>query len=250
MIRIAICDDEINTLEQVSCMVSEYASANPQLGITFCPFRSAYDLLESQGRREPGFHIYLLDILMPMMNGIELGRQIRKADDQAVIIFMTSSGEFALESFKVTPLQYLVKPIHEITLFSALEKACLRIRQTADTNVMVRVKGGLACIRYHQISYIEYMNHTMTYHLTSGKALTTMVLRESFTDFTQHYLKDRRFIKPHASFVLNMDHVQVISAKEFELVGGEIVPISKRAYAQVRKQFMEYMLLKQGGIAQ
>jgi DNA-binding LytR/AlgR family response regulator len=94
------------------------------------------------------------------------------------------------------------------------------------------------------------MNHTMTYHLTTGKTLTTMVLRESFTDFTEKYLRDPRFIKPHASFVLNMDQVQVMSTKEFEMVDGEAVPISKRAYTQVRKQFMDYILLRHGGLAQ
>ncbi len=250
MIRIAVCEDESNMLEAVGRMVLEYASANPQMNITLHSFHSAYDLLESRNGKDAPYHIYLLDILMPQMNGIELARYIRKDDDQAVIIFMTSSREYALESFKASPMQYLVKPVHEITLFSALEKACQRVKQSADINVLIRVKGGIACIRYHQISYIEYMNHTMTYHLITGKTLTTMVLRESFTDCTEKYLQDQRFIKPHASFVLNMDHVQVMTAREFEMQGGEIVPISKRAYAQVRKQFTDYVLARHGGVAQ
>lgn len=250
MIRIAVCEDELNMLDDIGRMVLEYANANPQFNISLHSFKSAFDLLESRNGKNASFHIYLLDILMPLMNGIELGRHIRKDDDQAVIIFMTSSREYALESFKVSPMQYLLKPVHEITLFSALEKACQRVRQAADSNVLVRVKGGIACIRYHQISFIEYMNHTMTYHLTTGKTLTTMVLRESFTDCTDNYLKDPRFIKPHASFVLNMDHVQVMTAREFEMMGGEIVPISKRAYAQIRKQFTDYILARHGGVAQ
>lgn len=250
MIRIAVCEDDSTMLEDVSRMVMDYANAHPQLGITLHSFRSAFDLLECLGRKGAPFHIYLLDILMPMMNGIDLGRQIRKADDHAGIIFMTSSAEYALESFKVSPMQYLVKPISEITLFSALEKACQRVMQAADVHALVRVRGGIACIRYHQISFIEYMNHTMTYHLTTGKTLTTMVLRESFTECTEKYLRDPRFIKPHASFVLNMDHVQVMTAREFEMIGGECVPISKRAYAQVRKQFTDFILARHGGLAQ
>ncbi len=244
MIRIAVCDDEINTLEGIGHMILEYAHANPQLGITLRRFHSAYDLLECQDSREQSFHIYFLDILMPLMDGIEVGRQIRKMDDQAIIIYLTASADYALDSFKVSPFQYLVKPIDRNKLFGVLEKACTKIKLATDAKVLVRVKGGLACILYHQICFIEYMNHTMTYHLTNGKTLTTMVIRESFTDFTEKYLQDMRFIKPHASFVLNMDYVQVMTSKDFEMMGGETVPISKRAYTQVRKQFMEYMLTK------
>ncbi len=249
MIRLAICDDDVNTLECVGRMAREYAGLNPQWGIAVHQFRSAYDLLRNENR-EPGFHIYLMDIMMPGVNGIDAAQRIRRMDEEAVIVFMTAGEEFALESFKASPLSYLVKPIREGTLFPVLEKACQRVQKAADDYVMVRVKSGTALIRYHQIVFIEYMNHTMTYHLTTGKTLTTMVLRESFTDFTEKYLRDPRFIKPHASFVLNMDQVQVMSAKEFEMVGGEVVPVSKRAYAQVRKQFMDYILLRHGGLAQ
>jgi DNA-binding LytR/AlgR family response regulator len=93
------------------------------------------------------------------------------------------------------------------------------------------------------------MNHTMTFHLTTGKKLTTMVLRESFAQLTECYLQDFRFLKPHASFVLNMDHVQIITPKEFEMLDGGIVPISRRAYAAARKRFTEYILARHGGMA-
>ncbi len=237
-------------LEETSRMVRLFASANPQWDISVSTFRSAFDVLDCIEKKNVGFQICLLDILVPGMNGIELGRFIRKADDQAVIIFLTSAHEYALESFKVLPMQYLLKPVQEATLHAMLEKACQRVKQAEDDQVLVRLKGGMARIQYHQIAYIEYMNHTITYHLTSGKTVTTMVLRESFTDCMARFLQDTRFLKPHASFVLNMDYVQVMTAREFEMPGGEFVPISKRAYAQVRRQYMAYVLKRHGGIAQ
>ena len=111
MIRLAVCDDDVNTLESVGRMAREYGGLNPQWGISVYQFRSAYDLLGRNEDREPGFHIYLMDILMPGVNGIEAAQRIRKMDEEAVIIFMTTSEEFAIESFKATPLSYLVKPI-------------------------------------------------------------------------------------------------------------------------------------------
>ncbi len=250
MIRVAICEDDHVMLENMTRMVREFSIANPHLGITIHPFASTFDLLDSREKQSAPYHIYLLDVLMPVMSGIELGRYIRKDDDHAVIIYMTSSTEYALESFKASPLQYLVKPIQTGVLHQVLEKACQKLKQYQDQQVLIRVKGGIALVRYNQIAYIEYMNHTMTYHLITGKTLTSMVLRESFTDCTEKYLQDPRFIKPHASFVLNMDYVQVLSSKEFQMQNGETVPISKRSYIMVRRQFMDYVLARHGGIAQ
>lgn len=250
MIHIAICEDDRVMLEETSRIARLFALNNPHWDIAVSPFRSAFDLLECIEKKAVTFQICLLDILMPGMNGIELGRHIRKADDQAVIIFQTSAFEYALESFKVLPMQYLIKPVAEATLHTVLEKACLKVKQTEDDQILVRMKGGMACIQYHQIVFIEYMNHTITYHLTTGKTVTTMVLRESFTDCMAKFLQDPRFLKPHASFVLNMDHVHIMTTREFEMPGGKFVPISKRAYAQVRRQYMDYVLKRHGGIAQ
>ncbi len=250
MIRIAICEDDRVILEETKRVACFFAKAYPDWNITVSTFRSAMDVLDGMERQNSAYQIYLLDVLMPGMNGIELGRCIRKVDDQAVIIFMTSAYQFALESFKALPMQYLVKPVEEKVLITSLEKACQRVRQAEDSQVLIRLKGGVACIQYHQINYIEYMNHTITYHLTTGKNVTTMVLRESFTDCMKQVLKDPRFLKPHASFVVNMDHVQVMTAREFEFADGKFVPISKRAYAQVRREYMEYVLSRRLGLAQ
>ena len=250
MIRIAVCEDDGVILEETRRIVCSFAKSYPDWHITVSTYRSAMDMLDDMEKRNIAFQIYLLDILMPGMNGIELGRSIRKADEQAVIIFMTSAYEFALESFKAQPMQYLVKPVAENMLIASLEKACQRAIQTEDSHLLVRLKGGVACLKYQQIIYIEYMNHTITYYLTTGKNVTTMVLRESFSDCMAKFLKDPRFLKPHASFVVNMDHVQVMTAREFEFADGSFVPISKRAYAQVRRQYMEYVLSRRLGLAQ
>lgn len=250
MIRIAVCEDNPIMLDTVIRMVHRYASAHPSLGIMPTRFSSALHLLESHDGKDFPFHVYLLDIMLPMMSGIELACRIRKCDEQAIIIFMTSCTEHALEAYKASPLQYLVKPISETLLFQVLEKACLQVTQSADSHMMVRTKSGLAYVRYHQIAYVEYMNHTMMYHLTTGKTLTSMVLRESFGELMASCLQDMRFLRPHASFVVNMDQVQAITPREFEMLDGGIVPISKRAYPMARSRFTEYILFRHGGVAQ
>ena len=60
---------------------------------------------------EEHYDIYLLDVVMPGLNGIELAKEIRSSDKAADIIFLTSSPEFAVESYTVKASNYLVKPV-------------------------------------------------------------------------------------------------------------------------------------------
>ncbi len=249
MIHLAICDDDKQTLDSVGQLVTKYADMNPQLGLIVNKFNSVYDLVESIEKGERSYQIYVLDIIMPLINGIDVGKYIRKYDEQALIIFMTSSTDYVMDALSVSLFQYLLKPIESQKLYPVLERACSKITQTMDTNVMLRVKGGIAYVRYHQIMYIEYINHAMTFHLATGKSFITMVMRESFSNYIDMHLQDPRFIKPHASFVVNMDFVQLITTKEFEMINGEKIPISKRAYTNVRRKFINYMVSRHDSVA-
>lgn len=242
MFRIAICDDDIPTLESVYKLVKAYADAHPETEFLIRRFHSVYDLLECLESRERNFHIYLLDILMPLLNGIELGVQIRKNDMHAAILYLTTSPEYALESFKASPVTYLIKPVEQEPLFAALDRCRSQLQQTMDTHVLVRVKDGLTNIRFYQIVYAEYLRHAIVFHLSGGRTVQSMVLRESFTAFAQKYLADPRFIRPHASYIVNMDYVQALTANDFELTDGSSIPISRRVYSQIKKMYMDYLL--------
>lgn len=249
MINLAICDDDKQTLENVSQLVSKFSETKPQFGLVVNKFNSVYDLLESIEKSERNYQIYILDIIMPIINGIDVGKYIRKFDEQALIIYMTSSIDYVMDALSVSLFQYLLKPIDGQKLHPVLERACSKINLSRDTNVMLRVKGGIAYVRYHQITYIEYINHALIFHLNTGKSISTMVMRESFSSYIQEHLKDSRFIKPHASFVVNMDYIQLMTINEFEMVNGEKVPISRRAYTIVRQKFINYMVSRHNSIA-
>ena len=100
MLRIAVCDDEIKELNQTEKLLNAYLHAHPQLNGQVFPFSDPKALLaqwEAQGR----FDLYVLDIIMPEMSGIETGRQLRALGDHGEIIFLTNSNEFAADSSDV-----------------------------------------------------------------------------------------------------------------------------------------------------
>lgn len=244
MIRIAICDDDITSIEEIYGLVCAYASTHPTSEFVVRRFHSVYDLLECLESRARSFDIYMLDVLMPILNGIELGMEIRKNDAHAAIVYLTNSQEYALESFRANPAGYMVKPVTREALFTMMDRISAQLERTKDSQVLVRTKDGLVNIRFHQIVYAEYVRHAIAFHLANGATVTSMVMRDSFADFEEKHLEDKRFIRPHASYIVNMDYVKSLTSAKFVLIDDSEVPISKRVHAQVKREYMDYMLTK------
>lgn len=248
MVRIAICDDDISSLELIHFLVTSILKENEETEYLVRRFQSAYDIMECLENPNLSFNVYFLDILMPMYNGIEVGREIRKNDEYAVIIYTTSSDEFALDACETAPLSYLIKPIQPEKLRMALENAIRKMDRLNNKNLLVKRKDGLINIGIHQIEYVEYKDHQLTFYLRDGRTVLSRVIQESFSWVVEHTLSDPRFIKPHASFAVNMDYVDSINSREFEMRSGALIPISKRVYGQIKQHYTDYMVCRNGAL--
>ena len=102
--KIAICDDDRNELLQIQTLLDLYAQER-QMEFIVKEYHSSFELASAAANET--FQIYLLDILMPVLNGIDLAREIRLMDKAADILFLTSSPEFAVESYMVKALSLI-----------------------------------------------------------------------------------------------------------------------------------------------
>lgn len=241
MVKIAICDDNAPELEKIHNMLLDYIKENPGTDLTVRCFNSACELLTAIENGSQ-FQVYILDIIMPLINGIDVGESIRKNDDMAVIIYLTSSPEYALESFGVYAFQYLLKPVPRARLFDVLGKAILKISLEKSKIISIKTKEGITAVRYHEILYVEYNNHCLLFYLLDGSILTTVSTREPFESTAAELLKDIRFARPHASFVINMYYVRSIADKKFLMANGSFISISQKNYAEIKKKYVDYLL--------
>ena len=120
--RIAICDDERICIEQVMAVATRYAASHADRRFTFDTFFHPEDLTEA-AEKIGGYDIYILDVVMPGMNGISLGVKLREAGYDGKIIYLTSSSEYSLDAFRVRALDYLIKPIEDGSFFKAMDDA-------------------------------------------------------------------------------------------------------------------------------
>ena len=239
MINIALCDDFPADLERLQGFLSEYLSLKSiQANV------SIYDhpdkLLSDTETRH--FDLYLLDIVMPMVNGIQTAREIRWNDKNAQIIFVTSEKSFALESFDVNPVNYIIKLVLKEKLFQTLDLAFSRVKDMEGEHFTVKIKEGLKNLKAYDVSYIEYSNHVVIFHLSNGNQIKTVTQRISFDDYISQNIKSKDFERCHESFLVNLNYLDVLTKATAELRDGTSIPVSKSRYLEFQKAYMNFRL--------
>ncbi len=243
MLRIAICDDQPRELDILNVHIKEYLNIHPW-ETELQEFTHPDKLLTAIESER--FHLYILDIVMPLVNGLELGKEIRRRDREAQIIYATTEPQFALQAYTASPINYLIKPIEKHQLFDTLTLAISKADLAEDQTFAVKTAESLRVMKLSDIICCEYRNHTVIINLMNGEEVSSRTLRENFSDYCASILKDRHFLQCHTSFVVNMRRVEHFAKDSFMLYGGKTVPISAKQYSAVRDAYMDYLMAKGG----
>ena len=236
---LAVCDDTKKDLDAVCALLDQWR-AERDAALRSKVVQSAVELLEA-ARRER-FTCYLLDVMMPGLDGIEAAREIRGFDDAAQIVFLSSSPGFAYESYGVRALNYLLKPVQRESLFSLLERLSREERKNEEA---ITLRAGAAFLRlpYAQISFVEVIRKHVYFHLADG---TVREVPGSLKDFEAALLGRPEFMRVHRSYIVNMLQVERLSSAGLRTFQGDELPVSRLSYPQLQKDYMT-LLFRQGG---
>lgn len=237
MLNIAICDDNIEELSNMVQLLNEYRTAK-HLHCKLDVFHNGFDLIAAleKGKR---FDIYCLDIIMPALTGIEVAKEIRVFDKKAPIIFFTSSSEFALESYSVNALHYVLKPISKGKLFYTFDKVLERIEIEQEDAIIVKSTEGVQRILLPNLVFAEVRGRSVFYHLFSGRVIESI---DSFAAASESLLKYKCFIKTHRSYIVNMKYVDTISNESVTLQTLSSVPIAQGKARETKEQYLAFQM--------
>ena len=247
MLQIAICDDTITELEREARLVEDYLAARPELDGTVRCFQAAYDLVDCL-RSRGGFDAYLLDIMMPYMDGIELGRAIRETGDRSPIVYLTSSPDYAVDSYEVEAFKYLLKPVAPDKLAAVLDKLTATVLAATEKPVAVRIRDGVVSVLPSHLLYVHIRDHVLYYHLDDGRVVESITVRESFEQVCAPLLEDERFLKISVNHVINMSFVVSLAGGRFTMRDGAELTIPRRGAAEVKLAYMEYIIRRGRGV--
>jgi DNA-binding LytR/AlgR family response regulator len=243
MLHIAVCDDMPDELHSLVLLTNQYLAANC-LDAEVTKFSHPDELLIAM--EAESFHLYILDIVMPMVSGLELGKEIRHLDREAQIIYATTEPQFALQAYAASPINYLIKPIEKQQLFDTLTLAISKVDLAEEQTFAVKTADSLRVIKLSDIACCEYRGHAVIFSFTNGGEVISRTVRENFSEYSLPILKDRHFLQCHTSFVVNMRRVERFAKDSFTMYGGKIVPIAAKQYPVVRDTYMDYLMAKEG----
>lgn len=238
MLKIAVCDDSRELLEKVEKYLHEYENVR-NTPVTVHTYTNAVDLLD--GLKKTDYDILILDIIMPGFTGMQAAHEIRKFNEEIKIIFLTSSKEFAIESYSVGAYYYLLKPVLNEKLFSVLDKVVSEITSKQESCV-IYTHMGIVNIPFAKIECLEVYNKHLVFHLSDGSTKET---RGALSDYENIFLDRKEFLKIHRSYILNMDYIHSIEAGEIVTYSGKRFPVSRLVAKDIKEHYMNYIFTKE-----
>ena len=235
MIKIAFCDDDLSVLNELRTLLDEYR-VERNLEIAYTAFNSPLELL-TEIERGTRYDILFLDVLMPGETGIDAAAEIRNYDTNVKIIFLTSSAEFAVQSYTVGAYFYQLKPIWKDSFFRLMDSALAACEQEQAHSLILRCKNGITRVELKHLEYCEVIHRTLFIHLSTGKVLESV---GSLDDLSKQLASYNCFLRPHRSFLINLDYVQSLSFRAITMSCLTEIPIPRGKYNEIKNAFLEY----------
>jgi len=242
--KIAICDDTPQDLENLKNALVEYFKEK-EIPFSIEGFNDCRVLLNRFKVVETNeYDIFILDVMM-QKNGVDVAKEIRKYNDSSTIIFETSSEEFAIDAFKVQAFDYILKPINKDKIKECFDKLLDLKKESLKKHVFTikSMDHAQETVDIKNIIYIESSDRRMIIHLMKGEPIVTTSLRSKFLESIPFDYDNYNFINCHSSFLVNLNSIKSIrNDSSFELKNGEVIPISKRLFQDVKNKYIEYLL--------
>lgn len=234
MLKVSVCDDEPAATGLVAGLVRSWARERG-VEASVSTYASAEALLFSLDDGAPD--VALLDIEMPGTDGMELARRIRARGERTQIVFVTGVIDHVLDGYDVDAVSYLLKPVREGKLFSALDRARERVGR-AEPVLVVESAGETSRVPVSRVCYVEGSGHDALVHLADGTCLRS---REGLTRVEAELAGESAlFAKCHRSYLVSLAHVRRITRREVEMDDGASLPVARGRWEPLNRAWLAW----------
>lgn len=238
--KIAVCDDTCSFLTDTQETIKQWP--NRPDGTTISLFCDADALIEAH-KADP-FDVIFLDVVMPLLNGIQAAGEIRRKDRNVKIVFLSVSPEFAVDSYTVKADNYLLKPVVRQKLFDCLDEIQEQLQESAKA---ITVKGVSAIyrIKLQDIEYLESQGKLVCFSLTNGR---TVYGTDPLYAYEKNLLLEDGFFKCHRSYLVNIHKIQTFTPKEITMNSDARIPISRGCQKEFETAYFAILFGKAGDL--
>ncbi len=234
VIQVAILEDEPRYREQVRQYLERFEREE---GVQF-RIREFTDGDEIVEHYRLGYDLLLMDIELPLLDGMSAAEEIRKKDPNVKIIFITNNPNYAIRGYKVEAMDYVLKPINYFAFSQAVGRALRFLKPGEKHYISVRIRNGVAKVDVSRIRYIDVLDHYLCYHTTDGELTTKASIRDAAEE-----LKEEPFFQCNKAYLVNLAYVDGMQGNDL-FVGDDRIPVSRSRKKELLEAINRYMTEK------
>ena len=235
-IKLVVCDDELIQRKFLAALLERFFSER-NIPVEISYYGSGEEFLENKEQDLSLTDLFLLDIFMPNLSGIELAKEIKERNAPGKIIFITGGNDYVTEAFELKAFSYIQKPVVYEKLSKVLSNALESAEKVKYMDVMVDRETERVYL--DDVEYVETMGRRLLIHLHEDDMETYMSMK-AFMD--QHGKDD--FLQISRYIAVSKDCIQKIVGRNLTLQDGTELPISEKYLANARKTHTEYLHTK------
>lgn len=234
--KIAIVEDQKEYAQYLEGLLRRF-EAEQGCSVQVSVFSDGMSFIENF---TPGYDVILMDIEMPYMDGMTAARELRRIDEEVLLLFITNAPQYAIHGYEVGALDYVLKPVEYFALSLKLQRV-QRILGSRNNDFLVLRKGDeINRLPRAEILYVEVQEHDVTYHTTARDYHSTGTLKG-----VEAELPGELFVKCNSCYLVNLKFVEGIADGHVQ-VGGQSLKISRPRKKVFVDALMEYY--KKGGL--
>lgn len=227
-----------------SFFLAEFSKAlSAQLGLFaegVCKFRKSglfqTSLFDDFG---PPPDLCIVDIRDEPERDLEFARRLRK-NAGTELMLVAGTPAHAMAAYDMDAIGYFLYPADAARAAKIILRRFSQWFQPRDTQFSFKTPAGVQLLAAERIVYVEYSDHRMLIHTDIGRRIDTTTMRCSFGEAAASLLADPRFVRTHASFLVNIMHISQFGKYVLIMDNGVNVPISHARQPDVKRHFTEF----------
>ena len=233
-LNIAVVDDIEHDRTVIKNCLDQFFGDRRSCTVRTVNFSSAEDFLKAY--RKGNFEIIFLDVCMGEMDGLALAEQLRIADREIGIIFMSTTRDFVFQSFPFQPKGYLCKPF-EYAAFAEIMDRTLRDLNAEDKLLKVNIPHKVIEIPLAEIVALLANNHAVELKLITGEVRQSIML---FCELESALENEPNFLLCSRGIIINMDYASQIKDDKIIMQDDTVYPVRRRGRREILARFTKY----------
>lgn len=231
MLKLAIVDDDAAYRTEIKQLLKEYEQDYGEKFMIY-EYTDGDELIEHY---EPVFDIILLDVEMQFMDGMTAATDIRKVDNEVIIIFITNMPQYAIKGYQVGALDYILKPISYYPFSQTMKRAIGKKNSTETKYIIAALHGIRQKIDVSTIKYVEVLNHDLIFHTTENDINSKGSLKEVIKE-----IKSDNFFICNKGYLINLEYVDAVDGNNV-VIGKDVLLVSRAKKKPLIEAINNYM---------